>query len=145
MEMRFEMKPTAILKKERGLNDGGRVQAYIDNACIRLMNPYTPMESGDLCQSVKRGSDIGSGTLVYASPYARYQYYGEVYGPNYPITENGVVVGFYSPPKKQPTGREIEYSTAKHPSAGKLWFERMKADHKEKILAGAKRIAGGGT
>ncbi|MGN0506638.1 MAG: minor capsid protein [Lachnospiraceae bacterium] len=143
MKMRFEMEPNGKLLENRGLTQGGRVQEYIDNACIRLMEPYTPMQNGALCQSVKHGTEIGSGLLVYASPYARYQYYGEVYGPNYPITEGGVLVGFYSPPKKQPTGREIEYSTARHPKAGKKWFERMKADYKDEILAGAKKIAGG--
>lgn len=143
VEMKFEMKPAGKLVEERGLAVGGRVQEYVDNACIRLMTPYTPMRNGDLCQSVKRGTEIGSGTLVYASPYARYQYYGEVYGPNYPIHKDGVLVGFYSPPKKQPTGRQIEYSTAKHEQAGKLWFERMKSDHKDEILAGARKLAGG--
>lgn len=145
MKVKLEMKPAARLVEERGLAAGGRVQAFIDSECIRLMTPYTPMRTGELCQSVKRGTDIGSGELVYASPYARYLYYGEVYGPNFPITKDGVVVGFYSPPKKEPTGREMEYSTAAHASAGKLWFERMKSDHKDKILAGARKIAGGGT
>ena len=143
MEMRFEMKPAGCLIEERGLAAGGRVQRFVDSECIRLMNPYTPMMNGDLCQSVKRGTEIGSGKLVYASPYARYQYYGEVYGPNFPIYKDGVLVGFYSPPMKQPTGREIEYSKAKHPKAGKQWFERMKADHKDDILKGAQKIAGG--
>ena len=83
--MRFEMKPTDRLIEERELVEGGKVQAFVDSECIRLMTPYTPMKIGNLCQSVKRGTEIGSGTLVYASPYARYLYYGEVYGPNIPI------------------------------------------------------------
>ena len=37
----------------------------------------------------------------------------------------------------------IGHSTERHPQAGKLWFERMKADHKEDILKGAMAIAMG--
>ena len=66
-----------------------------------------------------------------------------VYGPNIPLYKNGELVGFYSPPKKYPTGRELKYSTAKHPLAGKMWFERMKKDKKDVILNGTAKILGG--
>ena len=143
MKVTFDMKSAGQLMEEHGLAAGGLVQQFVDSECIRLMEPYTPMLNGDLCQSVTRGTDIGSGELVYASPYARYQYYGEVYGPNYPLYKDGVRIGFFSPPKKHRTGRDIEYTTSKHPKAGKLWFERMKSDHKEEILRGAAKLAGG--
>ena len=66
-----------------------KAQAFIDNECIKLMKPYTPMNTGALMESVTIGTVIGSGRLVYQSPYARYQYYGEVYGPSIPIFEAG--------------------------------------------------------
>ena len=122
-----------------------KAQEYIDNACIRLMVPYTPMRTGLLMESVKLGTVIGSGELVYLSPYARYLYYGEIYSPNIPIFEGTELVCFFSPPgqKKHPTGREMHYDTSVHPQAGKLWFERMKADHAEEIREGAEKIARG--
>ena len=122
-----------------------KAQEYIDSACIRLMVPYTPMRTGLLMESVKLGTVIGSGELVYLSPYARYLYYGEIYSPNIPIFEGTELVGFFSPPgqKKHPTGREMSYDTSVHPQAGKLWFERMKADHAEEIREAAEKIAGG--
>ncbi len=122
-----------------------KAQEFIDSECMRLMVPYTPRRNGLLEESVKLGTVIGSGTLRYLSPYARYLYYGEVYGPNIPIFEGEQLVGFFSPPgqKKHPTGREMQYDTSRHPQAGKLWFERMKADHKDDILDGAAKIAGG--
>ena len=122
-----------------------KAQEYIDSSCIRLMVPYTPMRTGMLTESVKLGTVIGSGELRYLSPYARYLYYGEVYSPNIPIFEGGELTGFFSPPgqKKHPTGREMHYDTSVHPQAGKLWFERMKADHAEEIREGAERIARG--
>ena len=122
-----------------------KAQMFIDSECMRLMAPYTPMRNGVLMESVKLGTVIGSGELRYLSPYARYLYYGEIYGPNIPIYEGEQLVGFFSPPgqKKHPTGREMSYDTTAHPKAGKLWFERMKADHKNEILDGAAKIAGG--
>ncbi|MBQ2470771.1 MAG: hypothetical protein II514_06270 [Ruminococcus sp.] len=122
-----------------------RTQRFIDSETMRLMVPYTPMRNGILMESVKLGTVIGSGELRYLSPYARYLYYGEIYGPNIPIYEGSQLVGYFSPKgkKKHPTGRPLKYDTSRHPQAGKLWFERMKADHGAEILEGAAKIAGG--
>ena len=124
-----------------------KAQAFIDSECMRLMVPYTPRRNGLLEESVKLGTVLGSGELRYLSPYARYLYYGEIYGPNIPIYEGEQLVGFFSPKgkKKHPTGRALIYDTSRHPLAGKKWFERMKADHADEIRAGAAKIAGGVT
>ncbi len=122
-----------------------QAQKFVDSECIRLMIPYTPMDTGILYKSAMLGTKIGSGEIHQNTPYARYLYYGEVYGPNIPIMENGQVIGFFSPKgkRKYPTGRPLQYSPSKHPMAGKMWFERMKADHKDSILRGAFRCLGG--
>ena len=122
-----------------------KTQEFIDRECIVQMIPYTPWRNGFLEQSVKLGTVLGSGELRYLSPYARYLYYGEIYGPNIPIYEGSQIVGYFSPKgqKKHPTGRSLKYDTSRHPQAGKLWFERMKADHGAEILEGAAKIAGG--
>lgn len=117
------------------------VQKFIDSECIRLMVPYTPMRNGILMKNAVMGTTIGSGQIVYNSPYARYQYYGVVYGPNIPIKKNGRLVGFYSPPQKHSMNRPLEYDTSRHPKAQKMWFEAMKADKREQILRGAAAIA----
>lgn len=131
----------AMEEKKKLFAVGGPIQQFIDSEVLRLMVPYTPMDTGAMIQSAIAGTVIGSGKIEYNSPYARYLYYGEVYGPNIPKKENGIIVGYWSPPKKQPTGRPLTYSTERHPLAGKLWFERMKADHKDDILKGAIAIA----
>lgn len=133
----------AMEEKKKLFAVGGPIQQFIDSEVLRLMVPYTPMDTGAMIQSAIAGTVIGSGKIEYNSPYARYLYYGEVYGPNIPKKENGIIVGYWSPPKKQPTGRPLTYSTERHPLAGKLWFERMKADHKDDILKGAIAIAMG--
>jgi len=138
----FQWSPTFSADMTAKLNEA---QAFIDSECMRLMVPYTPRRNGMLEESVKLGTVIGSGELRYLSPYARYLYYGEIYGPNIPIYEGGQLVGFFSPKgqKKHPTGRQMTYDTSRHPQAGKLWFERMKADHASEICAGAAKIMGG--
>lgn len=120
-----------------------QAQCFVDSECIRHMSKYTPYRTGQLIRSVTLGTKIGSGRIVYNSPYARYQYYGVAYGPNYPVTKNGAQIGWWSPPKKHPTNRELEYSTHKNPSAQKLWFEKMKQEKGQIILESAAKIAGG--
>jgi hypothetical protein len=121
-----------------------KVQKFIDSECIRLMTPYMPFKNGLLAESAKLGTVIGSGEIHQNIPYAHYMYYGKVYGPNIPVFENGIVIGYFSPKgkAKHPTGADIKYKT-KHPQAGKMWFERMKADHKDEILRGAAKLSGG--
>lgn len=122
------------LKEKLGVNPGGYVQKVIDKAVIRECSPYVPWDEGILAGSAYTATEIGSGEVVYDTPYARYLYYGEVYGPNIPKVENGVITGYWSPPKKYPTGRPIKYSTEHNEKAGSHWFERAMADHADDVL-----------
>ena len=138
----FKMKSTDILLKERGLEDMGRVQKYIDNAVINYMKDYTPFQTGTLQNSPHWYTKIGSGLIVQSTPYARYLYYGKKYGPNIPIIRNGIVEGWFSPPVKHPTGENLHYQG--EPKRGAFWFERMKTDHATDILKGAQAEANKG-
>lgn len=142
----FKIKPTEVMLKERGLQDMGPVQRHIDETCIDHMAPYTPFKSGVLEKSATINTKIGSGTIKQDTPYARNMYYGVLMVD--PITGKGAFYdpnyGFWSRPdvKKVPSGRELKYNASVHPLAGKMWFERMKADRKEDILKGARKVAG---
>ena len=135
---------TSDMLAKFNLEAGGLVQQVIDKSVIDWDLLYCPWETGTLAKSPYSVTDIGSGEVVYPGPYARYLYYGEVYGPNIPIFEDdsGEPVGFFSPPgqKKHPTGRPLEYSTDTNPLAGAFWFERMKADHLDDIIEEAKAV-----
>ena len=96
--------------KKRGLEDGGRVQQYIDNQVLRLCEPKIPKDTGALIASGKIHTQIGSGEVKYRTVYARRWY--------------------YMPAKFQQA-----------PERGNYWFERMKQQHKQHILDGAKKIA----
>lgn len=128
------------------LEPGGLVQKVVDKAVIDWSIPYTPFETGILANSPYTATDIGSGRVVYNTPYARYLYYGEVYGPNIPVYEDdtGTPTRYFSPPgqKKHPTGRELQFKTDINPLAGSFWVRRMAADHMADIVKEAYRAAG---
>ena len=136
--------PEDIIRRY-GLEKGGRVQQAIDKAVIDYCQPYTPWDSGTMSKSAYGATIIGSGVVRYPGPYAHYQYYGEVYGPNIPVFEDASEepTRFFSPPgqKKHPTGRKLTYQTTANALAGSFWFERMKANHKDDILKEAKNAA----
>jgi hypothetical protein len=101
----------------------------ISNTLAKKCDPYVPFANGDLSQT----AEVTSEGVRYTQPYARYQYYGEVYGPNIPIIKDGIIVGWFSPPnqKKHPTGRPINYNKEAHPLATSKWDEAMLRDHRE--------------
>ena len=71
--------------------------------------------------------------ITYNSPYAHYQYMGELYGPNIPIFDGEELMGFWSPPHKNPTGRKLKYNTFRHPLATDHWDHAMMTARKEEL------------
>ena len=142
-DARLELDDLNAILARRWLLPGGRVQAVVDEAVLRYCAPKVPFDTGYLIRQALQTSIIGQGLIVYGTPYARYLYYGEVYGPNIPIFEAGELAGFYSPPgqKKHPTGRALTYQGA--PERGAFWFERAMAEHKNDIIEEAAASAGG--
>lgn len=96
-------------KKSKQFNN---IQKMVDTEVLRKCNDYVPMQTGMLKMSGILGTVAGSGKVEYIAPYAKRQYY----------TNAG-------------HGRD---GTAKGGKRGKLWFERMKANHKAEILKKAK-------
>ena len=99
---------------------------YAHHRLAAYFDPYIPKETGTLSQSTNATSDY----LEYYQPYAHYQWAGFVYGPNIPIYEDGVIVGWFSIPgrKKTPTGALLTYSHEVNPQAGAHWDQRMMAE-----------------
>lgn len=138
---KLELNDLQNILTKRGLEPGGRVQKVVDSAVLRYCDPKVPLRTGALRNSGRTSTVVGSGVVIYGTPYARYLYYGEVYGPNIPRFVDGVLDGFWSPPKKHPTGRPLQFSGA--PERGAFWFDRMKAEHKDDIVREAAAAAGG--
>ncbi len=117
MADKFELRlDTDKAIKKRGLNENGRVQQFIDSECLRRCNDdYVPFDQYSLIASSFPATQIGSGKIKWNTPYARRLYYHP----------------------------EYNFSQEHNAHAGGYWFEHMKQQYREQILAGAKRIAGG--
>jgi hypothetical protein len=75
----------------------GMAQRALDMAVIKDSARFVPFDVGTLEGSALRGTNVGSGLVVYNAPYARAQYYGK-----------------------------FDHSRNKHPQATRLWFEAAK-------------------
>lgn len=81
------------------------VLTHINQIIGANVNQFVPMRSG-----VLRGSMYADAEGVHwSTPYAHYQYVGQVYEVNKPIYSRGRIIGWYSPPgmSKVPSGREL--------------------------------------
>lgn len=116
------------------------------NLAVRTdCEPLVPLMNGQLLRSATFPEGVYGGVLEYNTPYAHYQYVGEVYGPNIPRKDdNGNIIGWYSPPgkKKHPTGRKMaKYSQS---GTGPEWFSKAKERHGDKWLRLVREEAGKG-
>lgn len=53
----------------------GNAQKVMDSEIIRLSKPYVPWKKGTLANSVDLATIIGSGKIVWSTPYAKRRYY----------------------------------------------------------------------
>ncbi len=116
------------------------------NLAVRTdCEPLVPLLNGHLRRSATFPEGVYGGVLEYNTPYAHYQYVGEVYGPNIPRKDdNGNIIGWYSPPrkKKHPTGRKMaKYSQS---GTGPEWFSKAKERHGDKWMRLVREEAGKG-
>lgn len=117
-------------------------QMLLNEQVVEDSKPYIPFSQGELRNSEKYPEGIYGGSIEYDTPYAHYQYIGEIYGPNIPQKDaEGNIIGWWSPPKKEkkPTGRFMSYH---EPGTGARWFETAKAAHGKDWIALVKRTAG---
>lgn len=85
--------------------DEPEMRTRINYFILDAIQPYVPKESGELRRSRRVYPD--KITWGEGLPYAHYQFAGEVWGPNRPITSKGTIVGWYSVAPKHKTGREL--------------------------------------
>lgn len=131
----LSLDPNDLLAKF-GLEDGGRVQWALDNSVIKNCEGYVPASPNRTLEgSAPLYSQPGSGYVIWNTPYARYQYYGRVMTDALGRTWVGA-----GETKPIITDRRLQYDTAQNQLAGAFWFERMKADHMDDIIAEVRRV-----
>lgn len=134
MKMKFKWNdlPDRIAEKKLGGKQG---MLFLAATAARLMDPYVPADNLVLAQNIRiTADDDDCGHVTYNSPYAHYQYMGEVYGPSYPLVDGGEIMGFYSPPHKTPTGGKLKYNKFRHPLATDHWDKAMMTARKEDLI-----------
>lgn len=108
----FTIKPAAELKAARGLEVGGAAQRFLDSQVVKETEPYVPMKDGNLKKAP--GTAYGSGEVRYNLPYAHYQL---VHGRAPGTSVHG-------------------------PLRGRDFWNRMKADCKDRLLQMVAKITG---
>ena len=106
-------KPKKIIQ-DHGLNQNGKVTAFIRNEMDRLMAPYVPGGAGGELEKLKtypRNYEI-----KYISPYAHYQYYGKLM-----LARNGSAWAKKGE-KKHYSGKKLKYHTS---GTGPKWDKMM--------------------
>lgn len=135
MKVELDMLPKEELLKRRGLQEGGPVQKFIDSESMRYMSDYMPRrQAGELEHMMVLGTVIGSGQIDIPGPFAHYLHEGILF-----VSPTTGSPWAKKDEIKVPTDRELQYTGA--PMRGKKFFDRMKADHKDDILAGARAVA----
>jgi Minor capsid. len=124
MKLTYELDSTEELLKKRGLDSHGRAQKMLTSEIYRQSQPYTPFQQGVLAHGP--ANEVADDYIVYNTPYAHYQWKGEVMAGKAP---------------KHYTGKPINHHGA--PKRGKEWTRRMWADKKSVILDKIAKEAGG--
>ena len=127
MSLTIKTKSLQTIYRSLGLEDKGRVQAFLDKTTAEYLQKYVSRKSGAQEKSIPIASKYGSGKVVINVPYARFQAEGKVMigvKSNSPWARRGE--------RKVVTSRDLKYHSEK--LRGKHPFERMKADKKQSIL-----------
>ena len=127
MSLIVKTKPLQTIYKSLGLEEKGKVQAFLDKTTAENLQRYVSRKSGVQERSIPVSSKYGSGRVIINVLYAQFQAGGKV------------MVGVYSHSpwakrgeKKIVTSKKLVY----HGDSlrGSRPFERMKADKKSKII-----------
>lgn len=117
-------------------------QKLLNMQIVADCDPLIPFQQGALRNSVNYPEGIYGGEIEWNTPYAHYQYEGEIYGPNIPIYDvDGHLTGYFSPPKKNPTGRPLKQHTD---GTTDHWFEKAKEQHNDDWVRLVKETIGKG-
>ena len=140
VKVKLQIPGAAELIRRKGLAGDGAVQMFHTQNVLRRIKRYMPYKSGATYKLTVIQTDIRKPEIVTDTPYTHYLFRGEVWGPNIPRRENGVIVGWWSPPVKHPTGRKLEYTRTIHnPEAGPRWDKALSAAEGEALRADLQR------
>lgn len=137
-------KPEAQIAKEKTGGENGLL--FLANELKRIMDPYVPAENLALAQNVRTYVEDNAGIVHYTSPYAHYQYKGELYVD--PKTGKGAFTDgerFWSRSgvAKRPSGRALSYSKFRHPLATSEWDKSAMTAKRGELTEAYQKYLGG--
>ena len=127
------------LMKSVGLDEGGKVQKYIDNFVKEQSAEYIPFKTGTLISSSSSASQNGSGLVIWNTDYANYMYEGKLMVS--PSTGSAWAKKYEQKVYTSPTKRLFEENTQRR----EHWFDRMIDDKMDDLLNGVQNIVDGGS
>ena len=116
-------------------NNIRNAQKVLNMQVVADCDEYIPMQQGALRGSGNYPDGIYGGEIAWNTPYAHYQYMGELY-----LTEDGRSFAFRGE-RKYPTGLPLQQH---HPGTADHWVERAKQAHCEQWIDLVKREVGKG-
>ena len=136
LSYQMELNNLQTILQKRGLEERGRIQKMCDSEVLRQCEPYTPRDTGTLVNSGTLSTDIGSGQVIWNTPYARFLYYGVLM-----VSPSTGSPWAKAGEKKVSTGKELQYHGGG--MRGKMWFQRWKADRGKELIRRLAKEAGG--
>lgn len=121
------------------ITGGEKAQLFMANECKRQMDPYVPADNLILAQNTRVFVENGSGVVEYNSPYAHYQWEGELYVSS--ATGSAWASGGEY---KVPAGKELEHSKFRHPLATSHWEEAMWTAKRDAVERAVQQYLNGG-
>lgn len=123
-----------FLDTDRFAKQNEQAQIKLNMMVVADSTPLVPFKQGNLRSNVRYPNGVAGDVIEWATPYAHYQYEGELY-----LTESGSSYA-KAGEIKYPVERALVY----HGGGGSHWFEEAKAQNGNKWIKTTKRIAGGG-
>ena len=138
MKVEFKWdKPASTITIEATGGDKGLL--FLANEARRLMDPYVPADNLVLAKNTNVYTEGDKGIVEYMSPHAHYQYVGKLYVSS--ITGSSYAgKGEY----KVPTGKNLKYSTFRHPLATSYWDKAMMTARKGDLAKACQNYLRGG-
>lgn len=108
-----------------------KANAWLVEEIIKDTDQFVPARTGVLAMNVQRHGH----TIVYASPYARFQYYGKV-------MIDPATGSTFAPAgvRKVVTDRPLKYNKSMHKHAQSHWFEASRAVYGPHWEEGVRKI-----
>lgn len=127
MSIILKNKPLKTIYNSLGLEEKGKVQAFLDKTTAEYLMKYVSKKGGVQEKSIPNASKYGSGRIIINVRYARFQAEGKVM-----VGVNSRRAWARKNEKKVVINKKLKYHSdslrGAHP------FERMKADKKDSIL-----------